>query len=133
MTWEFISDVLSLIFISFGALQVFFASVGIARFAAAREGKVTIGDFRYEEPDTVPVRARLLNRNYMNLLELPVLFYVVCIVAFVSGVATSLTVGLAWLYVGLRMVHTLVHVMYNDVMHRFAAFAADFRRDYLAA
>lgn len=32
MTWEFISDALSLIFISFGALQVFFASVGIARF-----------------------------------------------------------------------------------------------------
>ena len=32
LNWEFISDVLSLIFIVLGALQVFFASVGIARF-----------------------------------------------------------------------------------------------------
>ena len=32
LTWEFISDVLSLIFIVIGALQVFFASVGITRF-----------------------------------------------------------------------------------------------------
>jgi hypothetical protein len=98
--------------------------VGVARFSAARAGKVTTGDFRYEEPASVPARARLLNRNYMNLLELTVLFYVVCIIAFVTGVATPLIVGLAWLDVGLRIVHTLVHVLYNDVMHRFAAFAA---------
>ena len=30
--------------------------------------------------------------------------------------------NLAWLYVGLRLVHTLIHISYNYVIHRFMAF-----------
>ena len=72
----------------------------------------------------MPAEVSLPNRNYMNLLELPVLFYVICIVAYVTNVATDRLVPLAWSYLALRVVHSLVHVTYNRIMHRFAAFAA---------
>ncbi|MES2296766.1 MAG: MAPEG family protein [Pseudomonadota bacterium] len=75
------------------------------------------------EPDGVPARVAIPNRNYMNLLELPLLFYVACLLLFVTGGATPLAVALAWAYVALRIAHSLIHLSYNHVMHRFTAFA----------
>jgi len=72
---------------------------------------------------TVPAPVSLPNRNYMNLLELPVLFYVICVLAYVAQVAAPLALPLAWGYVGLRIVHSLIHISYNKVLHRFMAFA----------
>lgn len=66
----------------------------------------------------------LANRNYMNLLELPVLFYVACLMAYVSGTASGVLLALAWTYVLLRVLHSLVHVSYNKVAHRFVVFVA---------
>jgi hypothetical protein len=60
----------------------------------------------------------------MNLLEIPVLFYVVSIVAFAAHLADPPAVVLAWTYVGLRVLHSLVHLTYNNVIHRLVVFAA---------
>jgi hypothetical protein len=73
-------------------------------------------------PGTSP--ASLANRNYMNLLESPVLFYVACLTAFVTGTATAGVITIAWIYVVLRIVHSVIHVTYNRVAHRFKVFAA---------
>jgi hypothetical protein len=62
--------------------------------------------------------------NYQNLFEAPVLFYVVCLAIAITGTESLLQIGLAWLYVLLRSIHSYIHVTYNRVMHRFAAFAA---------
>lgn len=97
--------------------------IPIARIRAARLGQVKVGDFRYGESASVPPNVSLPNRNYMNLLELPLLFYVVCLVAFVGGVVSPLAVSLAWAFVGLRVVHSVIHLTYNNVLHRLAAFA----------
>jgi len=59
----------------------------------------------------------------MNLLELPVLFYVVCLTLYVTGGAGERAIALAWGYVGLPVVHSLIHLTYNNVLHRLAAFA----------
>lgn len=59
----------------------------------------------------------------MNLLEMPVLFYVVCLVAIVAGATTAAILALAWVYVALRVVHSIIHISYNRISHRFAAFA----------
>ena len=58
----------------------------------------------------------------MNLLELPMLFYVVCVVLYVTAGATPLAVAVAWAYVALRVVHSIIHLSYNRVLHRLAAF-----------
>lgn len=94
------------------------------RFKAVFAGKVTAADFRYGESSRVPHDVSIPNRNYMNLLEAPVLFYVVSLVAFVTQQADHLLVCLAWGYVGFRVLHSLVHLTYNHVIHRMLLFAA---------
>lgn len=97
--------------------------IPITRFRASFQGKVTAEDFRLGESPRVPAEAAIPNRNYMNLLELPTLFYAACLGLFVLGRVTELDLGIAWLYVGLRCVHSLVHLTYNNVIHRLIVFA----------
>ena len=99
--------------------------VPIRRFRAAFAGQVGAADFRYGESARVPGEVSIPNRNYMNLLELPILFYVVCVLNYVtSPIVSATTLALAWSYVGLRALHSLVHLTYNNVMHRLAMFVA---------
>jgi hypothetical protein len=61
--------------------------------------------------------------NLKNLFELPILFYVAILLALVLMIQDPFLVQLAWGYVGLRYIHSLVHCTYNRVMHRFVAYA----------
>jgi hypothetical protein len=97
--------------------------IPIARFRAGAAGKVTVADFRLGESQRVPPATQLPNRNYMNLLELPVLFYVACLSLYLTGKVDQTALTLAWVYVGLRALHSLIHVSYNNVIHRLSAFA----------
>jgi hypothetical protein len=58
----------------------------------------------------------------MNLLELPMLVYVVGILLYVTGGASYVAMFFAWAYVALRIVHSLIHLTYNQGLHRLAAF-----------
>lgn len=60
--------------------------------------------------------------NFRNLFEVPVLFYAVCCALAIAGADSVAQVALAWLFVGLRVVHTFIHLTYNRVMHRFAVY-----------
>ena len=95
-----------------------------ARFKAARARRVTAADFALGESENVPPEVRLPNRNFMNLLEMPVLFYVACVTVYALGKVDAWAVGLAWGYVALRVAHSLVHLTYNNVFHRLRVYAA---------
>jgi len=62
--------------------------------------------------------------NFRNLFEVPVLFYVICTVLLISGSDSLLLVGLAWLFVALRYLHSLIHLTHNTVMQRFKVYVA---------
>jgi hypothetical protein len=62
--------------------------------------------------------------NFRNLFEVPVLFYVLCVALALNGGSTPGFVRAAWAYVGLRALHSLIHVTYNRVVHRFLAYVA---------
>jgi hypothetical protein len=62
--------------------------------------------------------------NFRNLFEVPVLFFAVCAALAITDAATPLQLALAWLYVGLRVVHSFIHVTYNRVMHRLSVYVA---------
>lgn len=98
--------------------------IAFRRIRAALRGDVRPSDFAMGESQRVPDAVALANRNYMNLLELPVLFYVACVAATALGVGTSAMIGTAWTYVALRIAHSLIHVTYNRLIDRFIAFAA---------
>jgi hypothetical protein len=85
---------------------------------------VTPDDFRYGESARVPPEAILPNRNLMNLLELPVLFYLASLMVYVIDKGDALFLWLAWAYVALRVLHSAIHLTYNKVLHRMLAFAA---------
>jgi len=62
--------------------------------------------------------------NFRNLFEVPVLFYLLCVAIAVNGGSTPGFVTAAWIYVGLRALHSLIHVTYNRVTHRFLVYVA---------
>ena len=61
--------------------------------------------------------------NYMHLVEQPTLFYAVALALALADAGGGYNVILAWAYVGLRVVHSLVQVTVNVVMYRFILWA----------
>lgn len=61
--------------------------------------------------------------NYNHLMEQPTLFYAVTITLAVTGAGTALDLSLAWAYVALRVVHSLIQSTVNVIPVRFAVFA----------
>src|SRR5262245_30932703 len=73
------------------------------RIRATFQRRVRARDFSLGESENVPPDIAVANRNFMNLLELPVLFYVACIVLYVTRSADLAAVWVAWVYVTLRV------------------------------
>jgi hypothetical protein len=96
--------------------------IPFSRVRAGVRREIRIDDFKFGESAAVPPHVSIPNRNYMNLLELPVLFYVVCLMLYVSAGASPIAFQLAWAYVFFRIVHSLIHLTYNRVIHRLGAF-----------
>lgn len=71
----------------------------------------------------LPDSARNPGNNFKNLFEVPVLFYVLVIYLTIMGSATELDITLAWVFVGFRALHSLIQCTYNNVNHRFGAYA----------
>ena len=115
------------IFAPMGALAflTFFvlAQIPLRRFRAGRQGRATVADYKFGESPRVPGDVSIPNRNYMNLLELPMLFYVGGLMFYVAGKVDAVVLDVTWAYVALRAIHSLIHVTYNNVIHRLIAFA----------
>jgi len=60
--------------------------------------------------------------NYNHLHEQPTIFYALAITTQIAGAADGVAVTLAWVYVGLRVVHSLVQATRNIIPLRFAVF-----------
>jgi len=93
------------------------------RLVAAREGTISPGYFRLFQGDSEPEPLAAYSRNYINLHESPTLFYVICLLIYMTGLTNLLLVGLAWVYVALRYLHSWVHLTSNHVLNRFRIFA----------
>ena len=70
----------------------------------------------------LPAEVRWKADNHNNLLEQPTLFYAVALTLALLDAGSGLNAGLAWAYVVLRIVHSLVHALINKVLIRFALF-----------
>src|ERR1700736_3198942 len=72
----------------------------------------------------LPAEVRWKADNYNNLLEQPTIFYAVLLTLALLSAGSCLNSVLAWLYVGLRIAHSLVQAIINNVLIRFFLFAA---------
>lgn len=93
------------------------------RFAAARAGRVDPRYYKVFKGEGEPPEVAATARNLLNLYEMPTLFYAGVAIAFAAGRSGPLLVGLAWVYVALRYLHSAIHLTSNKVLWRFRVFA----------
>ncbi len=103
---------------------VVFVVVRIARsrIRAVRGRDISVGFYKLYQGSKEPDELRALRRHFANLFELPILFYVACIVAYVSVQVDIFLVLLAWLFVVSRYVHSYIHLTSNIVIYRFRVY-----------
>ncbi len=96
--------------------------LAISRYSATKNRLVSLSFYKVYIGEGEPEKLRQLTRNYSNLLESPVLFYSAIVLTIVLKIESATLLYIAWAYVVLRYVHTLVHITYNSVRHRFVVF-----------
>ncbi len=99
------------------------------RMFVTRVAEIRREGIRMRDIATSPqLYARLKNveaaDNFRNLLELPMLFYLALVVAFLTAQVNALTLSLAWTFFLSRVVHSYIHCTYNRVRDRFYAYFA---------
>lgn len=73
--------------------------------------------------EKLPAQVSWKADNYNHLHEAPTVFYAIAIVLAIIGQGDGLNALLAWIYVGLRVAHSLVQATANVVLVRFVLFA----------
>lgn len=100
--------------------------LALTRLPAMRRAGILLGSIvggrGADLEGVLPERVNWKSHNYSHLLEQPTLFYVVAVLLGVMGAGDGLNLALAWIYVSLRIVHSLVQVLWNRVAVRFAVF-----------
>lgn len=106
-------------------LLVFLLAVWMlqVRAAALRSGEVHPRDFVLGQA-VWPARATQVSNCFHNQLQLPLLFFVLVILAMMTKKADLLFVVMSWAFVATRILHAAIHTGSNRLGPRFAAFAA---------
>ncbi len=71
----------------------------------------------------LPADVRVVADNYNHLHEQPTIFYALALYTHLAGAGDQMTIGLAWGYVALRVVHSFMQIVVKRVMLRFSVFA----------
>jgi len=102
------------------ALLFWMASV---RRGSVSRGETKIRDIALGQPNW-PDQPTQISNSYNSQFQIPLLFYVVVILAWITRQADAVFVVLEWLFVLLRIGHAYVHTTSNYVPTRFKVFAA---------
>ncbi len=73
--------------------------------------------------DVLPDGVRQVANNYNHLMEQPTIFYALAFITYLAGLQSPFTAGLAWGYVALRILHSLIQNTINRVALRFLVFS----------
>jgi hypothetical protein len=92
--------------------------VGALRAGAVATKQAALGQKAW------PERAVQIGNAFDNQFQLPVLFYVLTILALATEKAGVLFVLLAWVFVISRLVHAFIHASFNAMQQRFYAYVA---------
>lgn len=87
------------------------------------DAKTMVGGTGKGLDDLLPAEVQWKAHNYNHLMEQPTVFYAVALALAIGGMGGGLNAQLAWAYVGLRILHSLIQVTVNRVMWRFGVFA----------
>ena len=95
----------------------------VQRIPAMQKAGIKPQDARFPGSlDKLPDGARQAADNYNHLMEQPTIFYAAALAIQVAGHADGMAVHFAWVYVGVRVLHSLLQVSINLVALRFLLF-----------
>ena len=96
------------------------------RFSAIKRARIKVDPSRggrgQDLEGVLDPKANWPAHNYAHLMEQPTLFYAIVLALVLMGFDHQINVILAWIYVGLRIVHSIVQVTFNDLRVRFPLF-----------
>jgi len=119
LTHSLLTPMLALIVLS---LIVWAAMVATRLPALAKAGIRPQGARYTSDLSVLPAPARDVADNYRHLMEQPTIFYALVVYTYLAGHQDGLNIALAWAYVALRIVHTIVQTTANVVVVRFYLF-----------
>lgn len=102
--------------------------VVLTRFPALKNAKLDLANAepggRYQDLESaLPTKVNWKSHNYTHLMEQPTLFYAAVVILALAGEGSGVNVTLAWVYVGLRVVHSLWQGLVNTIPVRITLFA----------
>ncbi|SRR6266567_7737186 len=92
------------------------------RTGSIKRGETKMRDIALRQP-AWPAKPTQVGNCYQSQLELPLLFYVLAIFAWITRQVDLIFIVMAWIFVVSRLVHAYIHISSNHVPTRFNAFA----------
>lgn len=89
--------------------------------AVVRDG-LKASYFKHNRGDKPPEYLLRITDHYDNLFEQPTLFYIVCILIYITSQTDLLLVILAWSYIATRLLHGYIHIKLNKILLRRNSF-----------
>ena len=116
-----VESILAPLFVQVALTFILLFYMGSVRFRALRGREVKLGDIALGQINWPPY-AQQAGNAYNNQFQLPVLFYVLVILAYIFKKADLLFVIMSWIFVVTRILHAFVHVSSNNLRARFTMF-----------
>ena len=98
----------------------------IVRIKSVTSSVVKISYYRVMQGQDVPDMVTRSTRCFNNQFEVPILFYIVSTLFVALNIASILAIILAWCFVLMRILQTVIHLTYNNVIHRMLCFWTGF-------
>ena len=117
-----IQMVLLPVFVQVGLTFALMFWMATTRVGSIKRGETKIRDIALRQP-AWPAKPQQVSNCYASQFELPLLFYVLVIFAWITKQTDLIFLVMAWIFVVLRLVHAYIHTTSNHVPTRFNAFA----------
>lgn len=119
------ADILSPVLALIGWTFVMWFWLYATRLPAMRAARINPARIkRKSDLDPLPLAVQQVADNYNHLHEQPTIFYALIFYTYLRGPVDDLNIGLAWAYVIIRIVHSLIQGTVNFVPVRFMVFSA---------
>jgi len=102
-----------------------FLLLGIRKAKAVKSNDVDMEKAALDN-DAWPDYVLMVSNNIRNQFQVPVLFYVLCILFYSIDAVSTTVLYLAWAFVISRAIHAYIHMSSNFVPARFTVFTIGF-------
>lgn len=116
-----IAAVLAPVFVLVALTFALLIWTGLSRLGSVKRGETKVSAIALGQQNW-PARITQIGNSYNSQMQVPVLFYLLVVLAIITRHADLLFVVMSWLFVAARLIHAYIHTASNHVGHRFNIF-----------